>query len=291
MASEKARVKLVTSSASSPLREVLPDDSLWERLRQEAADVLAREPILAPLILATIINRDTFEEAVVHRIALRLASGTISAELIIDVFTSALRDDPGIGQAFRADIAAVVDRDPATSRLVEPLLYYKGFHAIETHRLAHHLWKANRRDLAIYLQSRSSELFQTDIHPAARFGQGIFLDHATGFVVGETSVIEDNVSILQDVTLGGTGKTCGERHPKIRRGTMIGAGAKILGNIDVGPCARVAAGSVVLSPVPANSTVAGVPAKLVGTAGCPEPARNMDQILSKLAYDSFSYSI
>ncbi len=290
MASEKAHVMLVTTSPP-PLRQVFSDDTLWDRLRQEAADVLAREPVLATLILTTVINRDTFEQAVIHRVALRLANGTVSPDLIVDAFTAAVREDPEIGKAFRADIAAVVDRDPATARLLEPLLYYKGFHAIETHRLAHYLWNINQRDLAFYLQSRSSELFQTDIHPAAHFGRGIFLDHATGFVVGATAIIEDNVSILQNVTLGGTGKELGDRHPKIKRGTMIGAGAKILGNIEVGPCARVAAGSVVLSPVPANSTVAGVPAKIVGTAGCPEPARDMNQILSKLAYDSFSYSI
>ncbi|REF83188.1 serine O-acetyltransferase [Methylovirgula ligni] len=291
MAFEKAHVMLVSTSPAPPLRQVFSDDTLWDRLRQEAADVLAREPVLAALILTTVINRETFEQAVIHRVALRLANGTVSTDLIVDAFTAALREDPEIGKAFRADIAAVVDRDPATARLIEPLLYYKGFHAIETHRLAHYLWNINQRDLAFYLQSRSSELFQTDIHPAARFGRGIFLDHATGFVVGATAIIEDNVSILQNVTLGGTGKESGDRHPKIKSGTMIGAGAKILGNIEVGPCARVAAGSVVLSPVPANSTVAGVPAKIVGTAGCPEPARDMNQILSKLAYDSFSYSI
>lgn len=291
MASEKAHVMLVSTSPTPPLRQAFSDDNLWDRLRQEATDVLAREPVLATLILTTVINRETFEQAVVHRIALRLANGTVSTDLIVDAFTAALRDDPDIGKAFRADIAAVVDRDPATARLLEPLLYYKGFHAIETHRLAHYLWTNYQPDLAFYLQSRSSELFQTDIHPAARFGRGVFLDHATGFVVGATAVIEDNVSILQNVTLGGTGKESGDRHPKIKSGTMIGAGAKILGNIEVGPCARVAAGSVVLSPVPANSTVAGVPAKIVGTAGCPEPARDMNQILSKLAYNSFSYSI
>jgi serine O-acetyltransferase len=157
--------------------------------------------------------------------------------------------------------------------------------------LAHRLWNDNQQDFALYLQSRSSELFQTDIHPAAQLGRGIFLDHATGLVVGATCVIEDDVSILQNVTLGGTGKERGDRHPKIRHGVMIGAGAKILGNIEVGHCSRVAAGSVVLNPVPPNSTVAGVPAKVVGSAGCPEPARDMNQILSQLAYDSFSYTI
>src|SRR6266567_1285291 len=164
----------------------------------------------------------------------------------------------------------------------EPVLYFKGFHAIQTHRLAHWLWQRDRKDLAYYLQSRSSAAFQTDIHPAARIGRGIFLDHATGLVVGETAVIEDDVSMLHGVTLGGTGKQDGDRHPKIRRGVMIGAGAKILGNIEVGCCARIAAGSVVLQAVPAQKTVAGVPAKVIGEAGCPEPARFMDQIFEDL---------
>ena len=175
---------------------------------------------------------------------------------------------------------AVADRDPACTRIIEPVLYFKGFHAIQTHRLAHALWKAGRRDFALYLQSRSSAVFQTDIHPAAIIGKGIFLDHATGLVVGSTAVIEDDVSLLQGVTLGGTGKEIGDRHPKIRHGVLIGAGATILGNIEVGHCARIASGSVVLHPVPHNKTVAGVPAKIVGEAGCAEPARSMDQILA-----------
>src|ERR1700691_2601704 len=285
---EQARVTLLPSlqgSAATPLRQVFTDDNLWERLREEANDVLSREPILASLVLTAVINRHTFEEAVVHRIALRLANNTVSGDLIADAFLAALRGDPGIGKGFRADIAAVVDRDPACTRLIEPLLYFKGFQAIQTHRLAHWLWNDNQQDFALYLQSRSSDLFQTDIHPAARFGRGIFLDHATGLVVGATSIVEDNVSVLQNVTLGGTGKESGDRHPKVRHGVMIGAGAKILGNIEVGHCSRVAAGSVVLHPVPPNSTVAGVPAKVVGSAGCPEPARDMNQILSQLAYD------
>ncbi|MDB5544610.1 MAG: cysE, partial [Hyphomicrobiales bacterium] len=175
---------------------------------------------------------------------------------------------------------AVADRDPACTRVIEPVLYFKGFHALQTHRLAHWMWMRGRKDFALYLQSRSSEVFQTDVHPAARIGKGIFLDHATGLVVGSTAVIEDDVSLLQDVTLGGTGKETGDRHPKIRHGVLIGAGAKILGNIEVGHCARVAAGSVVLAPVPHNKTVAGVPARVVGEAGCAEPARSMDQILA-----------
>jgi serine O-acetyltransferase len=185
-----------------------------------------------------------------------------------------------IGEAFRADAMAVFDRDPACTRLIEPLLYFKGFHALQTYRLGHALWKAGRRDLALYLQSRASEVFQVDINPAAVIGKGIFLDHATSIVIGSTVVIEDDVSMLQGVTLGGTGKEIGDRHPKIRRGVLLGAGAKVLGNIEVGHCSRVASGSVVLQAVPHNKTVAGVPARVVGEAGCAEPARSMDQIIA-----------
>jgi serine O-acetyltransferase len=293
MTVDKSRMRIVSCSDNPvpPLRQVFSDDNLWEHLRQEAEDALANEPVLANLLLTAVLDRRSFEEAVIYRIGLRLADNTVSAQLVIDRFTRALESDPSIGTAFRADIAAVVERDPACARLIEPLLYFKGFHAIETHRLAHWLWCNGQRDLALYMQSRSSNLFQTDINPAARIGRGVFLDHATGLVVGATAVIEDNVSILQNVTLGGTGKEAGDRHPKIRQGVMIGAGAKILGNIEIGACSRIAAGSVVIHPVPANSTVAGVPAKIVGTAGCMEPARDMNQILSQLAYDSFSYTI
>jgi serine O-acetyltransferase len=265
--------------------------SLWTRLRQEAEDAFAREGALAPLFVNSILNHSTFEDAVAHRIATRLGNETVPAYLIRDLFNQAVAADSGIAEAFAADILAVVERDPACERLIEPLLYFKGFHAIQTHRLAHWLWLNDRRDFALYLQSRSSEIFQTDINPAARFGKGIFLDHATGLVVGETAVVDDNVSILQNVTLGGTGKETGDRHPKVRRGVMIGAGAKILGNIEIGSCSLIAAGSVVLRPVPPNTTMAGVPARAVGTAGCAEPSKNMNQLLSQVAYDSFNYMI
>jgi serine O-acetyltransferase len=293
MPAEKNAMRIVSSidRPAAPLRQVFTDDTLWEHLRQEADDALVYEPALANLLLTAIIDRDSFEDAVIYRVSLRLANDMVQASAIIDRFQRALQADPAIGAAFRADLAAVVERDPACTRLIEPLLYFKGFHAIETHRLAHWLWCNDQRDFALYLQSRSSDLFQTDINPAARIGRGIFLDHATGLVVGATAVIEDNVSILQNVTLGGTGKDNGDRHPKIRQGVMIGAGAKILGNIEIGSCARIAAGSVVLQAVPSSSTVAGVPARIVGTAGCMDPARDMNQILSQLAYDSFSYSI
>jgi len=255
-------------------------DPIWTRLRDEAEAAAQAEPALASLMITTILNHDRLEDAVIHRVAARLGRPAVPSELIAQTYAEAIEADDSFGEAFRADILAVADRDPACSRLLEPVLYFKGFHAIQAHRLAHWLWHAGRRDFAFYLQSLSSEVFQTDINPAARMGRGVFLDHATGLVVGQTAVIGDDVSILQGVTLGGTGKERGDRHPKISRGVLIGAGAKILGNIEVGHCARVASGSVVLQPVPPKTTVAGVPARVVGTAGCAEPARSMDQILS-----------
>ncbi|GEP01338.1 serine O-acetyltransferase [Methylobacterium haplocladii] len=259
-------------------------DPLWSRVRSEAESVVRDEPQLASFFVATILNHGSLEAAVAHRVATRLGHASLPADLVAHGFREAFEGDPELGRSIRADIAAVMDRDPATTRALEPVLYFKGFHALQAHRLAHWYWNQGRRDLALYLQSRSSEVFQTDIHPAARIGRGVFLDHATGLVVGSTAVVEDDVSILHAVTLGGTGKQGGDRHPKIRRGVMIGAGAKILGNIEVGACARVAAGSVVLRPVPPHTTVVGVPARVVGTAGCAEPARSMDQLVAMTDY-------
>ena len=253
-------------------------DPIWERIRTEAEDIVHREPELATFIYSTVLHHNRLEDSVVHRLADRLDHSAMSGDLIRQTYDEALREEPDLGNIFRADLVAVYDRDPATSRFIDPLLYFKGFHALQTHRLAHWLHQKGRKDFAYYLQSRSSAVFQTDINPAVSIGRGIFLDHATGLVVGETAVIEDDVSMLQEVTLGGTGKEAGDRHPKIRRGVLIGAGAKILGNIEIGHCARIAAGSVVLKPVPHNTTVAGVPAKVIGTAGCPEPSRAMDHL-------------
>jgi len=268
-----------------PTRGLDKLDPVWSRIRDEAEEITRREPELATFIYENILHHDSLEAAVIHRVSERLGNSDVSADLIRQAFGDALDDQPAIGEAFRADIGAVIDRDPATSRFLEPVLYFKGFHAIQTHRLAHWLLGKSRKDFALYLQSRSSSVFQCDINPAAKIGRGIFLDHATGLVVGETAVIEDDVSILHDVTLGGTGKEHEDRHPKIRHGVMIGAGAKILGNIEVGHCARIAAGSVVIKPVPNNVTVAGVPARVVGEAGCPEPSRAMDQMLYGIMLD------
>lgn len=255
-------------------------DPMFARIRVEAEEIVRREPEVAGFVLGTVLNQATLESAIVQRLADRLDHQQVPGDLIRQTYLDVISRDPSIGEAFRADLMAVADRDPACARFIEPLLYFKGFHALQTHRLAHALWKAGRRDFALYLQSRSSGVFQCDIHPAASVGKGVFLDHATGLVVGSTAVVGDDVSILHSVTLGGTGKEGGDRHPKIRRGVLIGAGAKIIGNIEVGECARVAAGSVVLAPVAPRTTVAGVPARMVGEAGCAEPSRSMDQILA-----------
>ena len=255
-------------------------DPVFARMQSEAHDIIKREPEIAGFIYSSILNHESLESVVIHRVAARLAHADVPADLIRQAFADFVAADPYFSQAFHADLLAVFDRDPACTRLVEPILYFKGFHAIQAHRLAHALWKDGRRDFALYLQSRASAVFQTDVNPEARIGKGVFLDHATGLVVGATAVIEDDVSMLQDVTLGGTGKDVGDRHPKVRHGVLIGAGAKILGNIEIGHCVRIAAGSVVLHPVPHNKTVAGVPARIVGEAGCAEPARTMDQILA-----------
>jgi serine O-acetyltransferase len=266
-----AQVRLV------PVAGAPAADPLWERIRRDAAELAAREPELEGFLRAAILDRQSLEDAVVHRVAERLGTGSIPAAAVERAYRDALADRP-TGQALRADLEAIVARDPATGQPLDAVLHLKGYHALVTHRLAHRLWHEGRQGLAKWLQGRSSEVFQTDIHPAARIGQGVFLDHATGIVIGETAVVDDDVSILQGVTLGGTGKECGDRHPKIRRGVLIGAGAIILGNIEVGENARVGAGSVVLAPVPPGTTVAGVPAKVVGRTGAGAPATSMDHL-------------
>ncbi len=255
-------------------------DPVWEKVRAEAEVAAANDPVLAGFLYSTVLNHGTLESAIIHRIAERLDHQDVPASLVRQTFQAMAQEHPEWSKILRIDMQAVYDRDPACERFLDPLLYFKGFHAIQTHRLAHFLWETGRRDFALYLQSRMSAIFQVDIHPAVKMGQGIFFDHATGIVIGMTALIEDDVSILQGVTLGGTGKETGDRHPKIRRGVLIGAGAEILGNIEVGCCSKVAAGSVVLKPVPNGVTVAGVPARIVGEAGCAEPGRAMNQLLA-----------
>jgi serine O-acetyltransferase len=254
-------------------------DPVWARVREEAEEITRNAPELATFIFTTVLNHDKLEQAVADRVASRLDHADVSGELIRQAFDEAFAAEPSIGDTIRADIVAVAERDPATTRYIEPVLYYKGFHALQTHRLAHFLWNRGRKDFALYLQSRASSVFGVDINPNTKIGRGVFIDHGTGVVLGQTAVIDDDVSILQGVTLGGTGKERGDRHPKIRRGVLLAAGAKVLGNIEIGACSRVAAGSVVLKPVAPNTTVAGVPARVVGKSPCEgTPAHTMDQM-------------
>ncbi len=255
-------------------------DPIWSQVRREAEEVSAAEPALGGFLCASILSHGRFEDAVCHRLARRLQHAALDPGLIHNTFHEMLNGDPSLGEAFRADLMAWAQRDPACDRLIEPLLYYKGFHALQSYRIGHRLWNTGRKDFALYLQSLVSRFLQVDIHPAARIGRGIMIDHATGIVIGETAVMGDNCSLLHGVTLGGSGNEQGDRHPKIACGVMIGAGATILGNISVGNCVRVAAGSVVLKDVPARRTVAGVPARDIGANDCTEPALTMDQFLT-----------
>ena len=266
------------NSSTSKTAQVKSIDPVWDAIVSGARQIVASEPSLSSLVVSTVLNHDRFETALAHRLAERLDHSDVSADLIRQAFHDALELRPEIGAEARADLAATLERDPACHRAIEPFLFFKGYQAIQTHRFAHALWQAGRRDFALYLQSRASQVFQVDINPAVTIGRGIMLDHGTGFVAGETAAIGDNVSILQGVTLGGTGKSHQDRHPKIGNGVLIGAGAKILGNIRIGECSRVGAGAVVLKEVPPHVTVAGVPARIIGEAGCAQPASVMDQI-------------
>jgi len=254
-------------------------DIIWEKIRAEVEQDAAREPMLASFLYSSVLNHKTLEDALSFILAAKLGSPTLSSVSLRDLIDEAFTGDSAIGEAVRADIEAVVTRDPACRGYSQPLLYFKGFHSLQAYRVAHYFWQRDRRALALYMQSHVSETFAVDIHPGARMGKGLFFDHATGVVIGETTVIEDNFSMLHEVTLGGTGKETGDRHPKIRKGVLIGAGAKVLGNIVIGEGAKVAAGSVVLTDVPPHCTVAGVPAKLIGAPSSAEPALEMDQRL------------
>ena len=252
-------------------------DEIWQKLREEANEVVTREPLLASHVYSCVLNHECLGSALSFIVANKLADAVVSAFTIRELFDQAFVKCDLMLTHVAHDIKAVKDRDPAADSYLTVILNLKGFHAIQAHRLANCLWLQNRKELARFIQSRTSEVFGVDIHPACKVGHGIMFDHATGIVIGETAVIEDNVSILQSVTLGGTGNEQGDRHPKIRAGVLIGAGAKVLGNIEVGEGARIGANSVVLSPVPAHTTVVGVPAKVVGKPSCPCPAESMNQ--------------
>jgi len=255
-------------------------DPVWSRVCDEAVEAIKAEPLLGGLIHSSLLHHARMEQALAYRFSLKLASGEMSEQILREIADEAYAVDPDLAQSARADLMAVFERDPACHRFLQPILFFKGFQAVQAYRVGHWLWKTGRRDLAYFVQMRVSEVFGVDIHPAAVVGRGIMIDHAHSIVIGETAVVGDNVSMLHSVTLGGTGKEDGDRHPKIGNGVMIGAGAKVLGNISVGYCSRIAAGSVVLTDVPHNTTVAGVPARVVGEAGCAQPSQTMDQLLA-----------
>jgi serine O-acetyltransferase len=252
---------------------------IWTALRQEAQAVAAAEPSLASLVNAVIIRHGDLAAALSYQIARKLGDQELRAMSLREVAQEAYAADPAIVEHAAADLIAVYERDPACKGYIQPFLHFKGYQALQTHRISHWLWRRGREALAFYLQSRMSELFQVDIHPAAEIGEGAFLDHGTGIVIGETARIGRDVSMLHGVTLGGTGAEIGDRHPKIGAGVLLGAGAKVLGNITIGDNAKIASGSVVLASVPAGCTAAGVPARLVRCPTCEEPARTMDHTL------------
>jgi serine O-acetyltransferase len=258
---------------------------VWASLRNEAAAVAKKESALASVVAATILNHETLGDALSYQLARKLGDQELRGMTIRDICDEAYESHPELLSVAEDDLKAVFERDPACKGYVQPFLFFKGFQALQTQRVAHWLWSQGRETLAFYLQSRMSELFQVDIHPATRIGRGVFVDHGTGIVIGETAVIGDDVSMLQGVTLGGTGAERGDRHPKIGKGVLLGAGAKVLGNILIGDYAKIASGSVVLKPVPAGCTAAGVPARLVNCPTCDEPARSMDHTLADAVYD------
>lgn len=253
-------------------------DPVWDQICTEARQATLDEPLMGGFLHACILHHKSIEKALSYRIAAKLASNEMSMVVVREMVEDAYANDPDLVQAARADLVAIYERDPACHRLLQPILYFKGYQAMQAYRVGHHLWSRGHRDLAYFVQMRVSEIFGVDIHPAARIGKGIMIDHAHSIVIGETAVVGDNVSMLHSVTLGGTGKEEEDRHPKIGNGVLIGAGAKVLGNIKVGQCSRIAAGSVVLEDVPSCKTVAGIPARIVGEAGCDQPSISMNHM-------------
>ena len=258
---------------------------VWASLRNEAERSARDEPSLASLLNAVVLSHDNLGDALSYQLARKLGDQELRAMSLRELANAAYRAEPSLVKVAEADLMAVFERDPACKGYVQPFLFFKGFQALQTHRVAHWLWGQGRETIAHYLQSRMSEIYDVDIHPATQMGSGIFIDHGTGIVIGETAVVGDDVSLMQGVTLGGTGAERGDRHPKIGRGVLLGAGAKVLGNIQIGDYAKVASGSVVLKPVPAGCTAAGVPARLMNCPTCDEPARSMDQTLADAVYD------
>ncbi|KAG2272125.1 hypothetical protein Bca52824_066680 [Brassica carinata] len=265
-----------------PLVEDLPNDDVWAKIRQEARSDIEREPIVSGYYHASIVSQRSLEAALANTLSVKLSNLNLPSNTLFDLFNGVLEQHPEIVESVKQDLLAVKERDPACISYVHCFLHFKGFLACQAHRIAHELWTQNRKVLALLIQNRVSESFAVDFHPGAKIGTGILLDHATAIVIGETAVVGNNVSILHNVTLGGTGKQCGDRHPKIGDGVLIGAGTCILGNITIGEGAKIGAGSVVLKDVPPRTTAVGNPARLLGGKDNPkkhdkDPGLTMDQ--------------
>ena len=255
-------------------------NSIWDLIRNEAEQIALRKQEIKKFLKSTILKHKSLESSLAWRLASKLCSPEISNKRLYELALSSYKKKNILVENACLDIIAVKERDPACSRYLEPLLYFKGFQAIQAYRLSNYLYKLDNCDLAFFLQMRMSEVFGVDIHPNASIGNSIMIDHAHSIVIGETAIVGNNVSMLHSVTLGGTGKEKGLRHPKIGDGVLLGAGASVLGNISVGRCSKVASGSVVLSNVPEFKTVAGIPARVVGTSGCDQPSSEMDHNLN-----------
>ena len=271
-----SKLDKITSPSARP--EAI--DPIWQQVRDEAKSVSDNEPNLSGFLYAAVLNHHSLEAVVCSHLAEKMANSEIGAVALREVFEEAMAHAPTISEALCADILATYDRDPACRFYLDAILYYKGFMALQAYRAAHWLMGKGRRGMALYIQNRASEMFQADIHPSAKIGKGVFIDHATGVVIGETAVVGNDVSMLHSVTLGGSGKEGGDRHPKIGNGVLISVGAKVLGNIRVGDCAKIGGGSVVLTDVPPYSTAVGVPAKIVGKVTS-EPSRSMDHSMNE----------
>ena len=253
-------------------------DTMWDTIKAEATEATKSETALKLFFKAHILQHSNLAEAISFILAEKIETATVSSQEFIKICEYAFKD-AAILDAMKHDIKAIYKRDPAVEKVMTPLLYFKGFHALQGYRVANHLWKEGRKELALFMQNRISEVFAVDIHPAADIGKGVLIDHATGVVIGETAVVDDNVSMLHQVTLGGTGKEGGDRHPKVKSGVLIGAGTKILGNITIGKSSKIGAGSVILKDIEEHTTVVGVPGKVVGHPSCKTPAKQMNQCI------------
>ena len=260
---------------SDILPHVPGPSEIWKQIREEAERIAQEEPLVATIMQTRILNQESLCDSLAKILSLQLADQNLNAEQLQSLFMEIMGENEWITKYISADLFAVFDRDPACLTYLEPFLFLKGFHALQTYRISHQLWKDGRKTLAFMLQSTANRVFSVDIHPAAKLGHGIMVDHATALVIGETARVGNNVSILHGVTLGGTGKESGDRHPKVEDEVLLSAHAQLLGNITIGQASKIGSNAVVLRDVPPRSTYAGVPAKKVGTPDSKHPSLDM----------------